>query len=213
MRVLVVRMPPSSLNCRYKTGAFIKPVDECAWPKPYVWPQPPESLTSFHAGGGGKDLQTKAAAGKHGAPSQTAAAAALWAASAAHPCFGAAAAALAAREQPRGTNGAMGGAAALSAALWVKFEWAHEMAEAGLLAGRTEAELTEGSSAGGVERLLPPGHPARDPARAPLDLRDAAHLQRALAHLVVRGLAAQKASPNDYGRCAVPAFEAWPFEL
>lgn len=205
---------------RYKIGAFIKPVDECAWPKPYVWPFPPESLTSFHSGGGGKDVQTSLA-GKQSA-SSLAAAAALWVTSAAHPCFGAAAAVLASRASPAAGSGggskshseprggSLSAAAALSAALWTKFEWANEMAEVGLLAGRSDSDLLKKDGASG---LLPSEHHARNPAKAPENLRSAAYMQSVLVHLVAKSIANRKADGPSNGECTLPALKTWPFEL
>ena len=181
-----------------------------------MWPVPPESLTSFHAGGGGKDIQTSLA-GKRSAPS-LAAAAALWVTSAAHPCFGTAAAVLAATaaaaaggkadSEPRG--GSLSAVAALSAALWTKFEWANEMAEVGLLAGRSDGDLLKKD---GAMELVPSGHHARNPVKAPENLRSAAYMQSVLVHLVGKGIANRKAEEQSYGICALPAFKTWPFEL
>jgi len=39
---------------RNKFGAFMKPVDECTWPKRTVWPAPSQSLTSFLIPNNGK---------------------------------------------------------------------------------------------------------------------------------------------------------------
>jgi hypothetical protein len=106
---------------RYKAGPFIRPVDECAWPKRTVWPAAPPSLTSR--------LLTRAVATAGGGTGREAA----WSAAAAHPCFAAAVQAIA-RGLGTGGTGSNGGSeqrrlAVLSAALWVRHEWAASMGE------------------------------------------------------------------------------------
>jgi len=117
---------------RYKQGqGFIKPVDECAWPKPDVWPHPPPSLSSF------RTPTAATAAGRLGQRRTEGSAWRDWEAAASHPCFLDAASRLAdewaagAAGGRGGAGGKLAGAEAASVAAWVANEWASTKAEAG----------------------------------------------------------------------------------
>ena len=170
---------------RYKAGAFIKPVDECAWPKRTVWPLPPPSLTSFRADG--KALRSpwnggKASVGGKKDHKAADAAAASWASAAAHPCFLASieAAVAAAAAIPGGD--AVGLAAAAN---WVQNEWTYSTAEEARIRGDTEASLPAGHA--GLRNV--------DPLK---------RLQGVLAEIIKKAPAV-----DARGRCAVPEFGEW----
>lgn len=136
-------------------------MDECAWPKPFVWPLPPKSLTSFSISGGGGGGGRKSGGGGGKKTSEKKVGAWSWAAAVTHPCFTSVAvnhivAAASAAGTASGGHGNTDEEArdesalsAVSVALWMRNEWSNNAAE------ETESKWRPGPSPSSSSPPLP----------------------------------------------------------